>query len=42
MGITEGEIVHANSLDESGVYAETVHLLEKGYWWPVRKFELAS
>jgi hypothetical protein len=35
-----GDIVHADSVDEKGRYPNTVHLKEKGFWWPIELFEV--
>ena len=40
--IKKGEIVTAISIDDNGIYPNTVHLQERGYWWPVRHFEIVN
>lgn len=37
-----GDIVHANRIDERGPYPNHVHLIEKGFWWHIRYFEVCE
>jgi len=39
-GLKEGEIVYADEIGEEGRLCGTVHLEEKGYWWPLELFEV--
>ena len=34
-----GQVVHANSVDETGKYKGTVHTQELGFWRPVEQFD---
>lgn len=34
------QIVHVKSVDENGVYPQTVHTQELGLWYPIGEFEL--
>ena len=38
----KGEVVHADSLDENGKYANTVHLMERAFWWDLGIFGLSD
>lgn len=40
----KGEVVHADIFHDNDCfrYPNTIHLVEKGYWWPLEGFEMKA